>query len=172
MSRGFLLFLLSAPLWSQPAAAPDRWKDLRFLVGEWSGEGGGGSPGQGAGAYSFLPELGGKVLVRRNVADYPASNGNPAVHHEDLMTIYLEGDGKALEAIYFDNEGHVIHYIIEANPASKVARFVSPPQPGQPRYRLTYRETAKDLVAGQFEVAPPGKPESFVKYMEWTARRK
>jgi hypothetical protein len=154
------------------AQTPDRWKDLRFLIGEWTGEGGGGSVGPGMGAYSFLPDLGGKILVRRNVADYPAANGNPAVHHEDTMTVYLEADGKVPEAIYFDSEGHVIHYALEVDAAARMVRFVSPALQGQPRYRLTYRESGKDLVAGLFEVAPPGKPEAFNKYMEWTARRK
>jgi hypothetical protein len=168
MSRLLALCLLSSLLCAQP----DRWEDLRFLIGEWTGEGGGTSTGQGMGAYSFLPELDGKVFVRRNSADYPAANGRPAIHHEDVMTVYLEGDGKAPEAIYFDNEGHVIHYAIEVDAAGKSARFVSPAQPGQARYRLTYRETARDVVAGLFEIAPPGKPESFTKYMEWSARRK
>jgi hypothetical protein len=168
MPKLLLLCLLASTLWSQPA---DRWKDLRFLVGEWAGEGG-GAPGQGMGAYSFLPELDGKILVRRNVADYPAANGNPPVHHEDVMTIYLETAGKPPEAIYFDSEGHVIRYSVEVDAGGKSVRFISPAQPGQPRYRLTYRETGRDQVAGQFEVAPPGKPEAFNKYMEWTARRK
>jgi len=164
------LFLgLSASLWSQPA---DRWKDLRFLVGEWTGEGGGSSTGQGMGAYSFLPELGGKILVRRNTADYPAANGNPAVHHEDVMTVYLEAEGKVPEAIYFDSEGHVIHYSVEINPAGKSVTFVSPSQTGQPRYRLTYSDSGKGVVHGRFEIAPPGKPEAFTRYMEWSARRK
>jgi hypothetical protein len=161
MSKVLVVCLLSFCLWGQ---SPDRWKDLRFLIGEWTGEGSGG-----AGAYSFLPDLGGRILVRRNVADYP---GNPPVHHEDVMTVYFEGEGAAPQAIYFDSEGHVIRYAMEIDPAGKLARFVSPQQPGQPRYRLTYRETGKDLVAGLFEVAPPGRPESFTKYLEWTARRK
>jgi hypothetical protein len=168
MSRLLLLCLLCSIAWGQP----DRWKELRFLVGEWTGEGGGTYTGAGAGSYTFLPELDGKILVRRNSSDYPAANGRPAIHHEDVMTVYREGETQAPQAIYFDNEGHVIRYAIEADPAGKQARFVSAPQAGQPRYRLTYRETGKDRVAGLFEVAPPGKPDSFTTYIEWTARRK
>ncbi|MCU1233890.1 MAG: hypothetical protein JWP63_1857 [Candidatus Solibacter sp.] len=169
MPRLAVLLLLSACAWSQP---PDRFQSLRFLIGEWTGTGGGADTGQGAGAYTFLPELDGKVLVRRSSSDYPTANGRPAIHHVDVMTVYLEADGKAPEAIYFDNEGHVIHYAIEIDAAGKVARFVSPVQAGQPRYRLTYREMAADVDTGQFEVAPPGKPEAFTKYLEWSARRK
>jgi hypothetical protein len=153
-------------LCGQPA--PDRWKDLRFLVGEWTGEGGGKSTGQGAGAYSFLPELGGKILVRRNTADYP---GNPPIHHEDVMTVYRESDNESPRAIYFDSEGHVIHYRLEIDAPGNTVRFISLPRPGEPRYRLTYHETAKDVVSGLFEIAPADKPDAFTKYLEWSARR-
>src|SRR3954447_23856861 len=97
--------------------SPDRWQDLRFVIGEWTATDGG--------AFSFVPELGGKILVRRSV--------NPSAHHEDVMTVYLEAAGKTPEAIYFDNEGHVIHYTLEIDAAAKTVHFVSPAQPGQPR---------------------------------------
>jgi hypothetical protein len=167
--RLLLLAMMTASAWSQPL---DRWKDLRFLIGEFTGEGGGSGVGQGMGAYTFLPELGGKILMRRNVADYPAANGDPATHHEDVMTVYAEADGRNLEAIYFDSEGHVIHYAVEVVNGGKSVTFTSAAQAGQPRYRLTYRDSGKGLVDGRFEVAPPGKPEAFTRYMEWTARRK
>src|SRR5947209_4951221 len=92
-------------------AAPkdDPWAAYRFLVGEWVGEGG-GRPGQGAGQCSFAFELQGKVLVRRNRAEFPAAAGRPASVHEDLMVIYPAAGGKAGKAVYFESEGHVIHY--------------------------------------------------------------
>ena len=46
------------------------------------------------------------------------------------MVIYL--DEKDLKAIYFDNEGHVIHYKVEPGPDS--VRFLNE------QYRLTYRK--------------------------------
>jgi hypothetical protein len=168
MSKLILLCLCAASLGAQ---APDPWKDLGFLLGEWTGEGG-GSPGQAMGAYSFLPELGGKILVRRNVADYPAAGGKPAVHHEDVMTVYREAGNQPPAAIYFDSEGHVIHYSVEIDAAAKLVRFVSPTVPNQPRYRLTYRETGKNLVAGKFEIAAPDKPEAFATYLDWISRRR
>ena len=161
-----LIVLLAVCAWGQQSA--DRWKDFRFLIGDWKGEGGGASTGPGAGAYTFLPELDGKILVRRSSSDYA---GNPATHHEDVMTVYRESEAESPRAVYFDNEGHVIHYRIEVDAAAKTVRFISLPRPGEPRYRLTYRETAKDVVAGLFEVAPPGNPEKFTKYLEWAARR-
>ena len=40
-----------------------------------------------------------------------------------------------------------------------------------PRFRLSYRLGADGVLAGRFEIAPPGKPESFGPYLAWTARR-
>ena len=66
-----LLLLAVATLYAQtPSKSGDRWAPLAFLVGEWTGEGGGG-PGQGSGGFSFLPDQNGTILVRKNRADYP-----------------------------------------------------------------------------------------------------
>src|SRR6202043_3487814 len=86
-----------------------RWAPLAFLIGEWTGEGGGG-PGQGSGGFSFLPDQGGKILVRKNRADYAATKDRPAFSHTDLMIVYNEQGETKLRAIYFDMEDHVIHY--------------------------------------------------------------
>src|SRR5205823_11916691 len=69
----FLGFHANSTQTSSPAVP---WAAYRFLLGEWIGEGKGG-PGQGKGAFSFTTELQGKVLVRRNRADYPAAGGRP-----------------------------------------------------------------------------------------------
>src|SRR5579862_1300613 len=102
MLRVLVLFLV---LVSIAAAAGDTWKDLRFLLGDWTGEGGGG-----AGAFSFELQAGGKAMLRRNSADYPASSGKPSIHHEDIMLIYADADGQPPKAVYVDSEGHVIQY--------------------------------------------------------------
>ena len=78
--------------------------------------------------------------MRKNRAEYPAAKDRPAVVHEDLMVIYPD----AKRAIYFDSEGHVINYAIEAD--GKSAVFVSEPDPAAPRYRLTYRTTGADTI--------------------------
>lgn len=67
---------LAIGLAASAGAAEPGWAGLNWLSGHWVGEGGGAQ--QGAGGFSFAPEAGGKVLVRRNVADYPAQAGRPA----------------------------------------------------------------------------------------------
>src|SRR5262249_30868764 len=77
----------------------------------------------------------------------------------------------ALKADYFDNEGHVIRYLVEAR-APDVVTFVSDPGAREPRYRLTYRREPDGTLAGSFEVAAPGSPDAFTPYLAWKARKR
>jgi hypothetical protein len=165
------LFLAWLSAMAEDAKISEGLKALRFLVGDWTGKGGSKAE-QGKGAFSFQFELQGTVLVRRNVADYPATAEKPAVHHEDLMVIYSDPQTKSLQAMYFDNEPHVIHYAVEVAADGDTVTFVSDEVASQPRFRLTYRKTGEETVAGKFEIAAPGKADEFANYMEWTARRK
>jgi hypothetical protein len=145
------LLLMAAAICAS-GQAPDPWKAVQFLTGEWVGEGA-GAPGESAGACSFTFDLQHRVLVRKNYAE------SATLRHDDLMVVYLE---KELKAIYFDSEGHVIHYTVEAGPDS--VRFLSE------QYRLTYRKTGDDKLSLDFDVAPPGK--AFSNYLHATLRRK
>jgi len=158
MLRSALLTLACAALVAQ---APDPFAPVRFLAGEWVGE---GQPGQGSGGFTFAFELDGKAMVRRSTASYPAANGRPAVRHEDLMTVFAEGD--RLKAFYLDNEGHVIRYTVTQGDG---VVFLSDDQAG-PRFRLTYKAKAADLVSVAFAIAPPGG--AFATYVEGDCRRK
>ena len=165
-----LFFLSFSP--SALAAAPDEdaWKPYRFLVGEWTGEGG-GEPGKGSGQFSFAWDLQEKVLVRRNRAEYPAAQGRPAVLHEDLMVIYRADQSGPTRAIYFDNEGHVINYAASISEDGRTLTFLSDAVPANPRFRLSYSKGKDDAITIKFEMAPPGKPDGFKTYLEGSARR-
>jgi hypothetical protein len=164
-----LLFLVVASLLAQHSKTDARWAPLSFLVGEWIGEGG-GAPGQGEGGFSILPDQDGRILIRKNYANYPATKNQPAHSHTDLMIVYQDPPDTKLRAIYFDNEGHTIHYAVEAAANGNSVQFVSEGSTSQPRYRFTYLKTGDDRVAIRFEIAPPGK--EFSTYVEATARRK
>ena len=156
--------LSAATLIQAQAPAPDPFAPLRFLVGAWQGEEGKGQPGQPSkGGFTLSKDLGGKVLVRRNFAEYPAQGGRAAFRHDDTMTIYAEGS--ALKALYVDNEGHVIHYGVTKEGDGAV--FLSE-GPG-PRFRMTMAPKSADLLGIRFEIAPPGK--DFSTYIEATAKR-
>ena len=76
---------------SQPAAD---WSKLQHLTGHWVGEGN-GKPGQGTGGFSFQPDLGGNILVRKSHTEFPATSDRPATTHDDFK-MYLEGKSKKL----------------------------------------------------------------------------
>jgi hypothetical protein len=149
----------------------DDWGPYRFLIGEWVGEGQ-GTPGKGGGGFTLLPELDGKILLRKNTSDIPASGGRPAVHHEDLLIVYRAPNGLRNRAIYFDNEDHVIQYTVTPSDHGKSLSFLSDAAPNTPRFRLTYVETGNDTVKIQFDIAPPGKPDAFRTYLTGTVKRK
>jgi hypothetical protein len=166
-----LAILLALAGSARAESKDDPWAAFRFLAGEWVGEGD-GAPGKGSGSFTLTPELGGKVLVRRNRADYPAAGGRPAVAHEDLMVIEPPAAGRGARATYWDNEGHVIHYMAAPSADGKGLTFLSDVVAGAPRFRLTYTKLEADKVNIKFEFAPPGKPDAFTTYLEGKVRRK
>jgi hypothetical protein len=169
--RLFLCFVLFGPVSAQ--AQTDKngnpFDSVRFLIGDWVGEGS-SKAGQGQGAFSIKEDLGGAVLVRRDHTDYPAANGKPAFSLDVMMVIYAEGG--QLRATYFDNEKHAIHYTAQSVVPGTSIQFVSGQLPGAPTFRLTYTKTGGDKMSVKFELAPPGKPDSFATYAEGEARRK
>ncbi len=155
---------------SQPAIPQANWNAWKFLLGEWVGEGT-GSPGEGTGGFTFALDLGNRILVRKNFAEYPATKDRPAFRHDDLMIVYQES-GNPTRAEYFDNEGHVIHYVVSFSADSNSVVFVSDASSSEPRYRLTNTKEGDDKILISFEIAPPGKPEAFRQYIKAAARRK
>jgi hypothetical protein len=161
---------VTAPTGAAVAVPPSPLDAVRFLAGTWRGEAS-GEPGRGSGSASFTFDLGGRVLVRRSHSDYPAAAGTPAAGHDDLMVIYPAPGGSGLEAMYFDNEGHVIEYAVAASVDGRRVVFTSEVEPGTPTFRLTYARVAEDVVDVTFEIAPPGAPGAFKTYVSGRTRR-
>jgi hypothetical protein len=69
-----------------------------------------------------------------------------------------------LKAIYFDNEGHVIHYDV-TTPDAVTAVFLSEPSSG-PQFRLTYQLHA-GVMQGKFQIRMPGKAD-WQSYLDWS----
>ncbi len=125
------------------------------LLGKWTAEPDPKQPGV-TGWTTFERGLGDRVIVRRNHASYPARDGKPASEHDDLTVVFVE-EGK-LRADYWDSEGHVIRYEVEAPAANRLV-FVSESRGGGPRFRLTYVWPAAGRLELTFEIAPPGAAE-------------
>ncbi len=85
------------------------------------------------------------------------------------MVIYTAPpDG--VRADYYDNEGHVIRYVVHS-PAAGEAVFLSEGAGGEPRFRLRYLLDAAGVLKGEFAIAPPVAPESFKPYLTWDSRK-
>jgi hypothetical protein len=160
--------LLGWPFSARAGSLPKELARLEFLIGAWDGAGS-GTPGQGSGGTSFTTGLQERVIVRTNVAMIAATDKTPASRHDDLMIIYVD-DQRVVRADYYDNEGHVIRYLVET-PADGRAVFTSEASVTGPRYRLTYEAAAGGSVKGAFLLAPPGKPDAFSPYLAWEMRR-
>jgi hypothetical protein len=165
-----LLIFTSSLDFAQALKKDIDWKRWHFIIGEWVAEGG-GKPGQGTGSFSFDFDLQKRILIRKNSAIYPPAGGNPAYTHNDLMIIY-KGPSYSTEAMYFDNEGHVINYSVKFSDDQNSIIFESIPQAHEPVYRLTYIKVNNQKLNLKFEIAQPDTPLNFSTYIEATAHRK
>jgi len=166
-----LLCVLYYPGTSRAAEDSNRWDPYRFLVGDWVGEGS-GKPGTGTGQCSFAFDLQGKIMVRKNLAEYPTAQGRPVSKHEDLMVIYWDERSKSMHAVYFDSEDHVINYKTKLSDDKQTLTFVSVPLEGSPRFRLSYSKLPQGALRINFEIAPPGQPDGFKTYVEGVLNRR
>ena len=132
------------------ALLADPFQSVRFLAGTWNATAAGSGD---IGSYTFEPDLKDHVIVRHS------TNGE----HGDLLYIYTESPDTPLKAIYFDSEGHVIHYTV-TNPTPTSVVF------GSDMYRLTY-ELKSGILSGKFQVKPPGQTD-YKSYLEWSGPKK
>jgi hypothetical protein len=110
------------------------------------------------------------VLVRSSSVSAACSGPKSFdCEHSDVLYVYQEAQDQQLKAIYFDNEGHVIHYAV-STPDSTTAMFISEPSPSGPQFRLVY-ELKDVLMSGKFQMRMPGQAE-WKSYLEWTGAKK
>jgi hypothetical protein len=162
----FLTIILTLSLSASFAQQTATWNKCKWLLGDWVGEGS-GKPGQGKGSFSLKEDLSGKVLVRKNHSEYPATADKPAVVHDDLMIIYTDFNGNPSKAIYFDNEGHTINYSITY--ADNLITFLSDKIRGVPVFRLSYALIDNTTVNIKFEMSQDG--EKFMTYTEGKCKK-
>jgi hypothetical protein len=168
--RALLLSLLTLTSFAANADVDNQLQNWGPLLGTWAAEGK-GTPGSGAGTFSFAFDLQKQVIVRKSHTDYPATAEHEAFSHDDLMIIYREPGADKTRADYFDNEGHVIRYTTGISPDKKTITFRSDPQPSQPVFRLTYNIGDSGRLGIKFEIAPPTSPEEFKVYVEGSAHK-
>jgi hypothetical protein len=155
---------------SSSAPARSMWKPLEFLIGTWEAKTAAGS-GQAAasGTYSFQPELRDHVLARHSSSSGCKGPTDFDCEHGDLLYVYQSAPEQSYEAIYFDNEGHVIRYQV-STPTPATAIFLSSPSEPGPQFRLSY-ELKGSTMYGKFQMRVPGQSE-FKSYLEWSGERR
>ena len=146
------------------------WKPLEFLIGSWEAKTRGGTAGaDSSGTYTFRLELREHVLSRHSSAAGCKGPVDFDCEHSDLLYVYPEAGGQSYRAVYFDNEGHVIHYDVSM-PSPLTAVFLSKTSEPGPQFRLTY-ERQGSTMSGRFEIRMPGQAE-FRPYLEWSGEKK
>ncbi len=135
------------------------WDQLQFLIGRWVSPLS-GQPGEGiSGASTFSYALDGKVIIRTSRAEFaPAPGEEKGLVHDDLLIIYQQPGESKLRAVYFDNEGHIIHYTLSFPEKQPGVVFESEASAGSPRARLTYETEPDGTLLTEFSVALLGGP--------------
>lgn len=150
---------------AQPQVNADPWAGLRFLIGSWEAKTTGGvAQAQASAGYAFRLELRDHVLARHTRSGACSAPDDFDCQHSDLLYIY-PGNGSALQAIYFDNEGHVIRFDLSMPKPNSVIFLSDAAQPG-PQYRLSY-DLLEGVMSGKFEIKMPGQAD-FTSYLEWS----
>ncbi len=165
----FVIFL-SLPIFSQTLKNDFDWKSFHFLLGEWTGEGS-GVPGQGIGSFSFEFDLQKKIIVRKGSTSFSSTKDSKTYVHDDLTIIYKKSDG-TVDAIYFDNESHIISYNLYLSDDRNEVTFLSNYAPNSPRYRITYSKINNQKLKVKFEMASASNPDAFSVYYSGTVHRK
>jgi hypothetical protein len=87
------------------------------------------------------------------------------------MIVFADPATKQTQAFYTDSEGNVIQYAVNFSNEGNTLTFLSDVLPMTPRFRLTYIRTKPGEMALTFEIAPPGKPDQFKKFIDATVRK-
>ena len=164
-----ILALMTASWLGAQSAGPetsDPWKALQFLEGTWEAKTGPGGP-TSTGTYTFVKELDGHVLARHGRTAYCKGPAGFDCEHGDLLYVFPDGPGQTLKAIYFDNEGHVIHYDVTTPSPTSVVFLSDAATPG-PQFRLAY-ELKDGAMAGKFQMHMPG--QDWKSYLEWSGKK-
>jgi hypothetical protein len=167
MKQRLLAFLILAlTLLNCYAQENNRWDKVNWLTGEWKGEGS-GQPGKGGGSFSFSYDLEKNILVRKSHSEYASNDGKSPIVHEDLMIVYSIQGGRQLMADYFDNEGHIIKYLVSVSENSVI--FLSEKQDNAPVFRLSYTLLDEATANVRFEMSSDGV--NFKTYVEGKSKR-
>jgi hypothetical protein len=161
-----LLLALSAHAQSIPPET-NQWSALSFLEGTWDAKATGNGGAAAIGSYTFRLELRDHILARHSNLNECKGPSTYDCEHSDLLYIFRDAPTQPLKAIYFDNEGHVIHNNV-STPSPTSAVFLSDSPQSGPQFRLVY-ELKEQVMYGRFQIRMPG--QEWKSYLEWSGGR-
>lgn len=154
----FVLYQAASP---SPVASVDPWADLRFMVGEWTGESE-GQPGKGTVQRTYRFALNNRFLHERNVSTYPAQPKNPKGEvHEHWSFFSHDRARRTLVFRQFHQESFVIQYAMKPGSAPGTVVFESEALENVPsnwKARETYEVVSPDEFVETFELSMGGAP--------------
>ncbi len=163
-----LPLLLTLSLHAQSEASKP-FDSLSFLEGTWDAKAQGKDGVAAIGTYTFQLELGNHILARHSTSTSCKGPATFDCEHGDLLYVYQDAPAQPLKAIYFDNEGHVLHYDVTTPTPTSVIFLSESSQPG-PQFRLVY-ELKGQVMSGKFQMRMPGQ-EEWKSYLEWSGAKK
>jgi hypothetical protein len=164
-----LPLILAAPLCAQSVpSGTNQWSALSFLEGTWDAKATGNGGAAAMGSYTFRLELRDHILARHGDLSQCKGPSTFDCDHGDLLYIFRDAPTQPLKAIYFDNEGHVIHYDV-STPSPTSAVFLSDSSEPGPQFRLAY-ELKGRVMYGTFQMRMPGQQE-WKSYLEWSGSK-
>jgi hypothetical protein len=162
------------PARTAPAAEPatfDPWASVRFLLGQWEGEGQ-GRPGLSRVSWTFELVLRGRYLQLRGISVFDPQPASPTgERHEELSLFSWDKRRTALVWRQFNAEGFVNQFVLEKEDGEELT-FVTESIEGLPpgfRAREVLRRAGPDELHARFAIAAPGK--DFELYSESRLRR-
>ena len=165
-----LPLFLAIPLSAQSApSGTNQWSALSFLEGTWDATAAGNGGAAAMGSYTFQLELRDHVLARHGDLSQCKGPSTFDCDHGDLLYVFSDAPSQPLKAIYFDNEGHVIHYDV-STPSPTSAVFLSDSSQPGPQFRLAY-ELKGEVMYGKFQMLMPGQ-QDWKSYLEWSGRKR
>ncbi|HRB12491.1 MAG TPA: hypothetical protein PKU70_05735 [Vicinamibacteria bacterium] len=147
-----------------PAATPDPWAAIRFMVGEWEGESE-GEPGKGTVKRTYRFVLSDKFLHEENVSTYPPQpkNEKGEVHHHQSFFSY-DRARRVLVLRQFHQEGFVNQFVMAPAGVEGSLVFESEALENVPKgwkARETYQVISNDEFVETFEIASTGAYETY-----------
>lgn len=105
--------------------------------------------------FSYDPDK--RAIVRKSRAEFaPGPGETKGLIHDDRLVIYQQPGDLHSQAIYFDDEGHIIHYTRSFPAKQPGVVFKSETHQTSPRARLLHVVTEDNTLVTEFSVEAPG----------------